>query len=558
MNPTFWGRRFSVGPLVTVAIVIVAIWFPLSFIGRTSPRFLFWVSSPFRKGLADAMNALDFSMLGLVGISDPQALYDYWTAGPGLNTALVLPALLIALLLWLLGLDIVQMLIGGSPSVPHGAGRFASAREEAFHRRYKPGALNVGAGPGSSSYWFSGPEHLLTVAPTRSGKGVGVIVPNLLTAERSVLVIDPKGENAEVTARHRQSFGPVHVLAPFRQDGVASAGYNPLAGLDPKDDAFVDDAATLAAALIVSTPNADNPHFDEGARALLRGLLMLVVVAEPPERRNLVTLREYLTYPRARFDHLLQIMAETRDGAGAITSVANVFAAKNDKERAAILSTAQEQTNFLESPAIQRSITRSDFEFASLKTGIATVYLVLPQERMESHGRWIRLLVTRALQDIQRTKVKPAKPAAPILFVLDEFAALGDMPAIKTAIGLMAGYGLQIWAFLQNWGQLEEVYGKGAHTFAANAGVFQAFRVNDTVTARYVSDLSGDTARHQPADQGKPVGGKLLTPEEVMHLGDDRMFLKFKGTRPILAGKRPYFQDRKLRKIADPSSLHAG
>ncbi|ALN75804.1 type IV secretory system conjugative DNA transfer family protein [Aureimonas sp. AU20] len=555
MNPTFWGRRFGVGPLVSLAIVIVALWFPLSFLARQSPRFLFWASSPFQKGLGDAMNAMGFSMLGLIGISDPQAFYDYWTMGQGLYIALLFPPVLIGLLLWFLGLDLLQMLIGGAPPVPHGSGRFASAREEAFHRRYKPGALNVGAGPGSSSYWFSGPEHLLTIAPTRSGKGVGVIIPNLLTAERSILVIDPKGENAEITARQRQSFGPVYVLAPFRQDGVASAAYNPLAGLDPKDDAFVDDATTLATALILSDPNAENRHFDEGARALLRGLLMLVVVAEPPERRHLVTVREVLTYPKERFATLLEIMTSMKEAGGAIASVANVFRGKNDKERAAILSTAQEQTNFLESPALKRSLTRSDFEFSSLKTGIATVYLVLPQERMESHGRWIRLLVTRALQDIQRTR---AKPAAPILFVLDEFAAIGDMPAIKTAIGLMAGYGLQIWAFLQNWGQLEEVYGKGAHTFAANAGVFQAFKVNDTVTARYVSDLSGDTARHQPVTQGKPVGGKLLTPEEVMHLDDNRMFLKFKGTRPILTGMRPYFQDRKLRKLADPSSFQAG
>jgi type IV secretion system protein VirD4 len=286
---------------------------------------------------------------------------------------------------------------------------------------------------------------------------------------------------------------------------------------------------------------------------LLRGLIMLVALAAPAPRRNLVTVREYLTYSKEKFAELLELMTSTTEARGAIAATANVFAAKNEKERSAILSTAQEQTNFLDSPALQKILATSDFRFADLKTGNRTVYLVLPQDRFDSHGRWIRLLVTCALQDMQRTKTRPEHP---VLFLLDEFAAFGDMPMIKTAVGLMAGYGLQIWAFLQNWGQLEEIYGKGAHTFAANAGVFQAFNTNDAVTARYVSDLSGDTSRQQPLEQGRPVGGKLLTPEEVMHLGDHQMFLKFKGTRPILAAKVPYFRDRRLSKRADASTLN--
>lgn len=135
---------------------------------------------------------------------------------------------------------------------------------------------------------------------------------------------------------------------------------------------------------------------------------------------------------------------------------------------------------------------------------------------------------------------------------------------IKTAVGLMAGFGLQIWAFLQNWGQLEELYQRGAHTFAANAGVFQAFNINDELTARYVSDLSGD-ATVAGREERRLVGGpslyethqrKLLTPDEAMHLKEDTLFLKIKGIRPIIAEKVAYYRDRQYRGLYDRSDFN--
>lgn len=483
-----------------------------------------------------------------------------WLLGlPGF-VVLALPALLVAAGLWLAKLDLVKLL-SRDDTDQQGSARYATGSEKRKYHKGDSASLIVGSRDGGQPYYFTGPEHLLTVAPNRSGKGVGVIIPNLLTAMRSVICIDPKGENAQITARHRGTFGPVYVLDPFNVSSKHNCDYNPLSGLDPDDPNFVDDAASLASALIITPPHARDQHFDEAARALLRGLIMLAVAAEPPERQNLVTVREYLTYPPEKFQTLLKVMADSPEADGAIASAANVFIGKNPREAASILSTAQEQTNFLDSPQLRKTLKASKLDFSTLKDEIASVYIVLPQSRMESHGRWLRLLIARALQDIERNRTKPP---APVLFLLDEFATIGDLPMIKTAIGLMAGFGLQIWAFLQNWGQLEDLYDKGAHTFAANAGVFQAFAVNDLMTAKQVSDLSGDTTVGFTQTTGGAhlstnttlYGRKLLTPDEAMHLDEGKMFLKFKGTRAILARKITYYQDRRYRGLYDQSDLN--
>lgn len=484
----------------------------------------------------------------------------FWLLGLPPVVLLSLPAIMLAGILWLLGLDVFARR-NVTDMAAYGSARYATNAEKKNLHVGRDTSLTIGSRGGGKPYFFDGPEHLLTVAPTRSGKGVSVIIPNLLTVNRSVICIDPKGENAQITARRRSTFGPVHILDPFNVSGKHNCAYNPLSGLSAYDPDFVDDAASIASALIVSAPNARELHFDEAARALVRGLIMAVIVSEPSDRRNLVSLREYLTYPTERFALLLNSMAQMPEADGAIAVAANVFLGKNQKEAAAILSTAQEQTNFLDSPQLRQTLKSSDVDFGMLKKRVSSVFVVLPQSRLDSHGRWIRLLIARAMQDIEHDRTKPP---APVLFILDEFPTIGDLPVIKTAVGLMAGFGLQIWAFLQNWGQLEELYQRGAHTFAANAGVFQAFNINDELTARYVSDLSGD-ATVAGREERRLVGGpslyethqrKLLTPDEAMHLNEDTLFLKIKGIRPIIAEKVAYYRDRQYRGLYDRSDFN--
>jgi type IV secretion system protein VirD4 len=177
----------------------------------------------------------------------------------------------------------------------HGSARFASRKEVAPLTRAASGLLIGRDGKTGKLLRYDGPAHLLTMAPTRTGKGVGTIIPNLLTADRSVICIDPKGENAKIAGRAREKFGPVHILDPFAVTGRSSAAFNPLDMLDPAGLDAAEDAATLADALVFDEPGmAGEAHWNEEAKALIAGLILHSAASEPRDRRTLATLRENL------------------------------------------------------------------------------------------------------------------------------------------------------------------------------------------------------------------------------------------------------------------------
>ena len=400
------------------------------------------------------------------------------------------------------------------------------------------------------------------MAPTRTGKGVGTIIPNLLTADRSVICIDPKGENAKIAGRARQTFGPVHVLDPFGVTGQPSAAFNPLDQLDPAGLDVAEDASTLADALVFDEPGmAGEAHWNEEAKALIAGLILHIAASEPRDRRNLATLREALTLAPEAFAALLKDMQASTAAGGLIARAANRHLGKSDREAAGVLSAAQRHTHFLDSPRMVAVLGRSDFRFADLKHRNASVFLVLPPDRLATYSRWLRLLVAQSLTDMARD---PAKPAVPVLYLLDEFAALGHLAPVERAMGLMAGYGVQLWPILQDVHQLRATYGQRAGTFLSNAGVLQVFGVNDHDSARLVSDLLGQEtvvfqtmSRALDSDKSGLSYGEqhtarpLLTPDEVRNLPQHVELLFLAGQRPIVAGKLAYYADAEFRGLFD-------
>jgi type IV secretion system protein VirD4 len=177
---------------------------------------------------------------------------------------------------------------GDTAANTHGSARFATRQEAAPLLQNRDGLLIGRDAKTGKLLRYDGPAHLLTMAPTRTGKGVGTIVPNLLTLNRSVVCIDPKGENARITGRARNGFGPVHILDPFGVTGQPSAAFNPLAGLDPHSLDVAEDAATLADALVYDAPGeAGEAHWNEEAKALIAGFALYIVSEEPQERRTL-------------------------------------------------------------------------------------------------------------------------------------------------------------------------------------------------------------------------------------------------------------------------------
>ncbi|WP_235047672.1 type IV secretory system conjugative DNA transfer family protein [Limimaricola cinnabarinus] len=426
------------------------------------------------------------------------------------------------------------------------------------------------------------------------------MIPNLLALNRSVLVIDPKGENARITGEAREDFGTVHVLDPFGVSGRPSAAYNPLDRLGADSPDLSEDAASLAEALVVDPPGqSGDAHWNEEAKALLGGLIMFCVAHEDPGRRTLASVREYLTLPPDRLAALLALMQESDAADGLVARAANRFAGKADREAASVMSNAQRHTHFLDSPRIAKVMARSDFAFADLRYRTTSVFLVLPPNRLDAYSRWLRLLVAQGLQDIardaevtappsrpkvphsaavtyarevaglrvpyrapERPQEAPRRPSGPVLFLLDEFAALGRLEAVERAMGLMAGYGLQLWPILQDMSQLRDLYGARASTFVANAGVQQVFGVNDFETAKWLSQSMGQetigyrTESRRPGDMptmGTSITGRdLLTPDEIMQLPPECQLLRLQGQPPAIARKLRYYADREFAGLFAP------
>ena len=456
----------------------------------------------------------------------------------------------------------------------HGSARFANRKE--LKKLQREDGLLIGRNPHTGRLLhYDGPAHLITLAPTRAGKGVGTVIPNLLAVDRSVLVIDPKGENARIAGEARRRFGTVHVLDPFEVSGHPSACYNPLDRLTPDSLALGGDAASLTEALVMDPPGqVTEAHWNEEAKAILGGMIMFCVCHEDRDRRSLATVREYLTLPPEKLRALLELMQDSDEAGGLIARAANRFLGKADREAASVLSNAQRHTHFLDSPRIARCLARSDFTFSDLRHRITSVFLVLPPNRMDAYSRWLRLLVSQALQDIARdaealTATTGAQSASqrlssPTLFLLDEFAALGRLEAVERAMGLMAGYGLQLWPILQDMSQLKDLYGERAGTFIANAGVQQVFGVNDFETAKWLSQMIGQETAGFQTDSFKPgdgpsfsnnlTGRDLLTPDEIMQLPPDRQLLRVQGQATAVAQKLRYYTDPEFAGLFTPDA----
>ena len=450
------------------------------------------------------------------------------------------------------------------PDTTLGSARFGS-RRDVKALATNGGDLLIGRGRNGKLLRYDGPAHLLTIAPTRSGKGVGTIIPNLLTANRSVVCIDPKGENARVALRQREAFGPVHCLDPFGISGRPTARYNPLDRLDAGSLDLAEDAMTLADALVFDE-NETEAHWNEEAKALISGIILYVVCHDNAAHRTLTSVRDYLTLAPDDFAALLTVMQASDGAGGLIARAANRYLSKSHREAAGVLSGAQRHTHFLDSPRIAQVVGGSDFAFADLKDKVATVFLILPPDRLDTYSRWLRLLVAQAIGEMARSSAKPPRP---VLFLLDEFAALGRLQPVERAMGLMAGYGLQLWPILQDIHQLRSLYGTSAGTFLSNAGVLQAFGVNDFDTADMLSKTMGrETITYETDGRSeKDVMVKdperslsktqhlatrnLMDPNEIMKLAPDTLLLMRVGENPLIVKKLRYYADNEFAGLFD-------
>lgn len=378
---------------------------------------------------------------------------------------------------------------------------------------------------------FAEDGHLLTVAPTRSGKGACQIIPNLLTYGGSCLVIDIKGENCAITAEHRAAMFPgAHIVtfAPF--DDVTDT-YNPFDYIRVEPDGSpnsytFDDVRLLSEMLVPARPRQE--FWDLEARNLVTTLLFFVATAYRPGHPNRCMQRVVqLLFPshfippgdgaprESAFDeslNLMGVMASRADNA-VLISLLNTFLDHDEKVRAGILSTCRATMNIWLSERLLRATARSSFQFSDLKASMCrplgedpaptTIYLIIPPEYLRDYSPVLRMLVGLAAIELTRPGAWSQRPGwrehppCPVLFLLDEFPALGFMPPIANGVAYLAGYGVQLWTFVQSIGQLKDLYGANWSTFMSNAGAACYFGVSDPDLADLLARQLGNTEEYE-------------------------------------------------------------
>ncbi|MBS0232539.1 MAG: type IV secretory system conjugative DNA transfer family protein [Proteobacteria bacterium] len=345
--------------------------------------------------------------------------------------------------------------------------------------------------------WDDGGEgHLVTVAPTGAGKGVSCIIPALLTWRGPAIVIDPKGENYAVTAAHRRAMGQkVHVLDPFQITGcLQAASLNPFDMLGALRTASVDDMRVLAQAVVQQSGFGKNqdPYWDNRAMALIVEAIRHVARHLP--KPTLRDVREVVElYDRACGTGLRDYAC----GHPCHHEIPHAFepvGMATDKTRICITSTAIDQLAFISDGAVSGSLWNSTIDLRKVLRGDPmTIYLVLPPDKLVTHGKLLRLWLITLINTLSK---RVGRPRHPTLLMVDEAAQLARVKEIATAVTLMRGYGMKVWLFFQDLSQLQAAYRDEWESLLNNCAFHQYFGASTPMAAR---TLQNSPTRSPPA-----------------------------------------------------------
>ncbi|WIW50305.1 conjugal transfer protein TraG (plasmid) [Bradyrhizobium sp. 62B] len=416
-----------------------------------------------------------------------------------------------------------------------------------------------------------GPEHVLCFAPTRSGKGVGLVVPSLLTWPHSAIVHDIKGENWQLTAGFRSKHGRVLLFDPTN---ARSSAYNPLLEVR-RGEWEVRDVQNVADVLVDPEGSLDKRnHWEKTSHSLLVGAILHVLYAEP--NKTLAGVAAFLSDPKRPIETTLNVMMTTvhlkdQGPHPVVASTARELLNKSENERSGVLSTAMSFLGLYRDPVVAEVTSRCDWRIADLiaDNRPTTLYLVVPPSDISRTKPLVRLIlnqigrrITEDLQDKDRRHR--------VLLMLDEFPALGRLDFFESALAFMAGYGIKAFLIAQSLNQIEKAYGPN-NAILDNCHVRVSFATNDERTARRVSDALGTATeirsmKNYAGHRLNPWLGHLmvsrqdtarplLTPGEVMQLPPSDEIVMVAGTPPIRARKVRYYEDERFaeRVLAPPA-----
>lgn len=378
--------------------------------------------------------------------------------------------------------------------------------------------------------------HLITIAPTGTGKGIGCIVPALLRHDGPIIVIDPKGENVAITARRRRELGQqVVVLDPMGITDFDSGALNPLDIIDIESPTAGDDASAIVAGLWAGAIDSRDRFWVSRAQHFVAGLILYLLSDCPPSQRNLASIRdltgETISNPESMIERL---RSSTYPEVRRIVSTVLIPARETV---GGIMAFAQELTDFLRGPLIQKAIGKSSFSLDDITRGDPlSVYLVLPPHMLESHGRLLRLWVSTLITAITRRRTQPPRPT---LFLLDEAAQLGTLSQLRQALTLLRGYGLQTWSFWQDVSQIRELYPRDWTTMVNNCRVLQCFGALNMNAAEDMAQLTG-----------------IGSGERVLDLAEHEMVLQLAGDEAVIARRPNYLTDPLFAGAYDPNPYY--
>ena len=408
-----------------------------------------------------------------------------------------------------------------------------------------------------------GPEHVLCFAPTRSGKGVGLVIPSLLTWPGSCIVHDIKGENWQLTAGFRARHGRVLLFDPTNP---ASNGYNPLLEVR-KGEWEVRDVQNVADVLIDPEGSLEKRnHWEKTSHALLVGAILHVLYAE--EDKTLAGVAAFLSDPRRSIETTLHKMKATPHLGDAgvhpvVAAAAQELLNKSENERSGVLSTAMSFLGLYRDPVVAKVTGASDWRIADLIRSPVPVslYLVIPPSDISRTKPLVRLMLNQIGRRLTEELTVSGKRQR-LLFMLDEFPALGRLDFFESALAYVAGYGIKAFLIAQSLNQIEKAYGQN-NSILDNCHVRVAFAANDDRTAKRVSDALG-TATEQRSMKNyaghrlspwlghvmisrTETARPLMTPGEVQQFSPDEEIVFVASTPPIRAEKARYYLDPRFR-----------
>lgn len=417
---------------------------------------------------------------------------------------------------------------------------------------------------------FAGQQFVLLAAPARSGKGVGIVIPNLLSYSDSVVVLDIKQENFRLTAGFRRAHGQaVYLFNPFAEDGCTHR-YNPLSVI--ADDMFrVGDI--LAIGYVLYPAGGHDEFWKDQARNLLLGLVLLLCDLREARRAGAsgvpdypITMGEVLRQSSGNGQpvktYLNRMLIQHRQYLSrACIDALNRFLANDDKVLASILATFNAPLTIWANPIVDAATSANDFDLRDVRRRKMSVYLGVTPDHLSEAAILMNLMFSQ-LVNLNTKELAEDNPALKYqcLLLLDEMTAIGKIQIIARAVAYMAGYNLRLLSIVQSDSQLESVYGRAdARTIVTNHAMQILFAPREQKDANAYSEMLGTrTERSRTTSRSNGMFGArggasesfsdqrraLMLPQEIKELARDKEIILLENTKPILADRICYWRDR--------------